>query len=257
MIAIDSVEMPERVSKRYRSGEVIFRRGDRASEAFIIESGEIEVLAERGGEEIVLARRGSGELIGEMAIVDGRPRSATAIARTECILQVIPESALTSKVTAHGPELRHVFSAILERYRDTLHRVENDRRYVELAGDHLSNAAKDLTSTLDASDKFSARFSEITDISRRIADIAFRTDILAVNASIEAARAGQAGAGFAVVANEVRDLAERTKADVATIDSLVKSLSSMLGDVVGGMRHVETKLNESREAAEACKGMWN
>lgn len=250
----DSGDKP--VLKRFRAGDVIFRRGDRAKEAYIIESGSIQVRTERAGQEIVLATRKPGEIIGEMAIVDGRPRSASAIAMAETVLRVIPEATLTSKMSDQTPELRHVLAAILDRYRDTLQRVEHDRSYVELAGDHLAKAAEDLNETLAASDKFSTRFSEITDISRRIADIAFRTDILAVNASIEAARAGQAGRGFAVVANEVRDLAERTKADVATIDSLVKSLSGMLSEVVAGMRHVETKLVESRDAAKACKGVW-
>lgn len=257
-IVIEPQEQEQPVQRRrLRPGEVVFNRGDRAREAYIIESGMIEVRAMRGSEEIILAKRGPGELLGEMAIVDGRPRSASAVALSDVVLKIIPGETLTVQMGAEGLELRDVFGAIVGRYRDTLQRLEHDRRYVELAGDHLTDAAKGLTGTLEASDKFRARFSEITDLSRRIADIAFRTDILAVNASIEAARAGVAGRGFAVVANEVRDLAERTKGDVATIDTLVKSLSAMLGEVVDGMKTVETKLVESRDAAEACRGLWN
>ena len=213
----------------------------------------VDVYAYRDGARFQLAERGAGEILGEMAIVDGRPRSADAVARSETVVKVIPAVSLTSKVDEHGPELRQVFVAILERYRDTLQKVETDRGHVERVDDNLAGAAENLTRTLSASDTFRERFNDIADVSRRIAEIASRTDILAVNASVEAARAGDAGRGFAVVANEVRALAERTKNDVASIDTLVGSLSGMLEDMVAGMQEVQSKLLNGRDAAVACQ----
>lgn len=239
--------------RQFRAGETIFRRGDLAREAYVIESGVIDVYVDRDGERLHLAERRAGEIFGEMAIVDGKARSADAIARTDVALKVISAASLTSRVNEHGPEMRQVFVAILDRYRDTLQAVEADRGHVARADDHLSHAADDLARTLSASDAIRARFDDIADVSNRIAEIASRTDILAVNASIEAARAGDAGRGFAVVANEVRDLAERTKRDVASIDTLVSSLTGMLQEMVDGMREAQNKLTNGRDAAVASQ----
>ncbi|HEY7696970.1 MAG TPA: cyclic nucleotide-binding domain-containing protein, partial [Vicinamibacteria bacterium] len=68
------------VRRRFRQGEVIFRERDRASEAFVIESGRVEISTDVGSERKVLAVLGPGEMFGEMAALDGTERSATAVA---------------------------------------------------------------------------------------------------------------------------------------------------------------------------------
>ncbi|MEL6317515.1 MAG: chemotaxis protein, partial [Pseudomonadota bacterium] len=59
-----------------------------------------------------------------------------------------------------------------------------------------------------------------------------------------------------VVANEVRALAERTKTDVDKIAGLTASLTTMLAEMTDGMRAVEGKLHQSREAAANCRDLW-
>lgn len=242
--------------RRVRAGQVIFRQGDKADAAFVIESGAVDITVDRDDGPRLLARREAGEIFGEMAIVSGRPRSATATVAVDAVLAVIPAEALSGGSEESIADFRVGFKAILSRYRETLARVHSDRHYVELAVDHLSEASNKLATTLDASQQFNKRFTEITNVSRQIADIALHTEILAVNASIEAGRAGRAGDGFAVVASEVRALAERTKGDVAKIEALTRSLSTMLAGVADGMRAVEATLASGQEAAENCKGLW-
>jgi CRP/FNR family transcriptional regulator, cyclic AMP receptor protein len=66
------------VEQSYKPGQEIVRQGDTGVGAFIIRSGRVDVLQERDGKEIKLATLGPGEVIGEMALLDEFPRSATA-----------------------------------------------------------------------------------------------------------------------------------------------------------------------------------
>ena len=81
-----------------------------------------------------------------------------------------------------------------------------------------------------------ASSKEMTDIISTIDDLAFRTNLLALNAGVEAARAGSAGAGFAIVANEVRSLAQRSAEAATSIRKLVATSGAM---IVEGVSLVE------------------
>jgi EAL domain-containing protein (putative c-di-GMP-specific phosphodiesterase class I) len=111
-----------RFLRRLSAGEWVFREGDPGDCAFVIESGRVAITYEHDGVAETIAQLGPGELLGEMALIDGRARSASARAATDLRLRTVTFEHLNERLGAADPMLRVLLKVMLSRYRDFLAR---------------------------------------------------------------------------------------------------------------------------------------
>ncbi len=110
--------------KDYAAGEVLFRQGDVGSRVYAVQSGEVEVRREIKGEEFLLNIVGAGDFLGEMAIVNGRPRSASAVMRTDVTLLVM-EGSFFMELFHNDPEIASRVARTMSQ------RLDHSNRWVE------------------------------------------------------------------------------------------------------------------------------
>ncbi len=105
--------------KTFHRGERIFREGEAGDCAYVIEAGRIEISTLHEGEVVSIATLAPGEFFGEMALIDSRPRSATATAAEDTELIVIRRDQLHDRMAKAHPLLNHFLRVVLERFRAT------------------------------------------------------------------------------------------------------------------------------------------
>jgi EAL domain-containing protein (putative c-di-GMP-specific phosphodiesterase class I) len=126
--------------RRFAAGEVIFAEGDAPTTAFLIESGRVVVSTQQHGEERVLGELGAGALVGEMAMLDDALRSATARARSDCVLIPIDRSQFAERLAAADPIVRALLKSQLSRYRSALATLTGDEPAAPASNDAEAGA---------------------------------------------------------------------------------------------------------------------
>ena len=133
--------------------------------------------------------------------------------------------------------------------------AEQGRDQVLRTVDSIDSLAEDVTQTAGQVEQLADKVRDISKVLDVIRAIAEQTNLLALNAAIEAARAGEQGRGFAVVADEVRLLAQRTQQSTQEIEQMIGGIQQGTDQAVNAMRHsnerARTTLDVARAAGEA------
>lgn len=105
-------------------GAVLFQEGDLADNAYLIERGALEIYVLQDQGRVLLDTLGPGEVVGELALIDDAPRSASVVALRETVLLTITKSFYADQISRTEPILRHFLHIVLERMRKA------ERRYL-------------------------------------------------------------------------------------------------------------------------------
>jgi len=179
-----------RFGREYQAGEVLFREGESGDVMFVIQSGAVRITKEVGGEERVLATLGPGEFLGEMAILNGKPRTATAIVVETARCLVIEAKTLESMVARNAEIALRLIKKLAKRLdsADTLveilmHKDPKARvmlalsRHADAFGEPIADGIRVRTTAPDLAAEVDVDVSVVSEVLDRLSRLRLVTEV--------------------------------------------------------------------------------
>lgn len=129
--------------------------------------------------------------------------------------------------------------------------INEINRQVKQSSEFAEKAVDKSRIMTDQIDKLASASKKIEEINKLIRDVAFQTNLLAFNATIEAARAGQAGRSFSIVADEVKRLADQTSEATSEVETQIEDIQSVIKNSVSSNREISETITEVNSISSA------
>ena len=209
-------------------------------------------LAVKGEDEIAQLGRSFNLFVDKLQNIIGDVATATAKVKTAANAIHAQTKVMSSQLVSHNNETDQVVTAITEmsstanevaknttQVAEATHAatgdVANAQRCVDASLEEIASLMSQINNAAGSIKSLSEQSQKINSVLSVIGGIAEQTNLLALNAAIEAARAGEQGRGFAVVADEVRNLASRTQASTLEINEMLSALHKLVTQAVKAM----------------------
>jgi methyl-accepting chemotaxis protein len=198
----------------------------------------------------VLASSSSQILAAATQLASGAAETATAVTQTTVTVEEVKQTSQVTKEKARY---------VTETAQKVSQISVSGKKSVEETVKGMRRIKEQIDSIAETMSRLTEQTQMIGEIASVVKDLAEQSNLLAVNAAIEAAKAGEQGKGFAVVAQEVRSLAEQSKQAANQVKTILgdiqKNASSAAAAIDEGNRVVETGVELSNESGEVIQGL--